>query len=224
MNTIYRIVWNAATGKWVVASELAKGRKKKVGGKLLAAALALALVSPMAAAAAESCALENGQKGTVNASGMCVQDDSTSPIPTTPRVSLGGGTDNGIANSLAIGSGITHSAGAIAIGSGNGNPSATGNDSMALGTQATTTQAQSIAIGVQSQSNGVNAIALGTQAVASSSNAIAIGGAAAVGAGSIAIGSGAATADINSVAIGQNAHSNFASGTAIGSGALTRLQ
>ncbi|TCV96394.1 outer membrane autotransporter protein [Luteibacter rhizovicinus] len=28
MNTIYRIVWNAATGKWVVASELAKSRTR----------------------------------------------------------------------------------------------------------------------------------------------------------------------------------------------------
>ncbi|WP_052949597.1 ESPR-type extended signal peptide-containing protein [Dyella japonica] len=40
MNTIYRIVWNAVTGRWVVASELAKGRKK--GAK--AAKLAVALV------------------------------------------------------------------------------------------------------------------------------------------------------------------------------------
>lgn len=31
MNKIYRIVWNASTAKWVVASELAAGRKK--GGK-----------------------------------------------------------------------------------------------------------------------------------------------------------------------------------------------
>ena len=41
MNTIYRIIRSAATGQWVVASELAKGRKK--GGALKALAVALAL-------------------------------------------------------------------------------------------------------------------------------------------------------------------------------------
>ena len=29
MNKIYRVVWNTELGQWVVASEVAKGRKKK---------------------------------------------------------------------------------------------------------------------------------------------------------------------------------------------------
>ncbi|MFP3821661.1 ESPR domain-containing protein, partial [Bacillus sp. SIMBA_008] len=31
MNRSYRIVWNATINRWVVASEVAKGRKKKTG-------------------------------------------------------------------------------------------------------------------------------------------------------------------------------------------------
>lgn len=41
MNTIYRVVWNAMTCKWVVASELAKGRRSK-------AACAVGFVTAMA--------------------------------------------------------------------------------------------------------------------------------------------------------------------------------
>jgi len=42
MNAVYRVVWNAASGQWVVASELAKGRKKKAS-RLGAIAVLLAL-------------------------------------------------------------------------------------------------------------------------------------------------------------------------------------
>ena len=45
MNTIYKIVRNASTGKWVVASELAKGRKKKSS---YATALALLCLTTIA--------------------------------------------------------------------------------------------------------------------------------------------------------------------------------
>lgn len=44
MNCIYRIVWNAATGKWVVASELAQGRRRRAGAGI--AAVLLAIVAP----------------------------------------------------------------------------------------------------------------------------------------------------------------------------------
>jgi hypothetical protein len=35
VNTIYRIVWNAATGKWNVASELATSRTRMSRSRLL---------------------------------------------------------------------------------------------------------------------------------------------------------------------------------------------
>ncbi|MFE0500717.1 ESPR domain-containing protein [Lysobacter soli] len=39
MNKIYRVVWNAEAGQWVVASEMAKGRKKSGASKGTLAAL-----------------------------------------------------------------------------------------------------------------------------------------------------------------------------------------
>lgn len=46
MNKTYRVVLNACTGKWVVASELAKGRKKKSVSLASLAAVALGLAAP----------------------------------------------------------------------------------------------------------------------------------------------------------------------------------
>jgi autotransporter adhesin len=50
MNTIYRIVWNATTCRWVVASEMAKGRKKSsakgIASKLAAIGM-MAAVAPV---------------------------------------------------------------------------------------------------------------------------------------------------------------------------------
>ncbi|HZX77380.1 filamentous hemagglutinin N-terminal domain-containing protein [Lysobacter sp.] len=50
MNTIYRVVWNAATGQWTVASELAHGKKKSGQRTMLAVAVAT-LLHPVGAMA-----------------------------------------------------------------------------------------------------------------------------------------------------------------------------
>ncbi|GAB2802550.1 ESPR-type extended signal peptide-containing protein [Dyella kyungheensis] len=86
MNAIYRIVWNAVTGRWVVASELAKGRKKggskrAAVGAVLAAGLLGSLAMSHAAFAANGgslnlCAEDNtgaalGTSGTPTALGSC---------------------------------------------------------------------------------------------------------------------------------------------------------
>lgn len=42
MNTMYRIVWSISLGRWVVASEFAKGRKKASGSRLASTVLATA--------------------------------------------------------------------------------------------------------------------------------------------------------------------------------------
>ncbi|SET24662.1 ESPR-type extended signal peptide-containing protein [Stenotrophomonas indicatrix] len=51
MNTIYRIVWNTALGKWVVASELAHGRGKRTARRTVLSCLLSALLVTSAAAA-----------------------------------------------------------------------------------------------------------------------------------------------------------------------------
>ncbi|MEG0191598.1 MAG: ESPR domain-containing protein [Stenotrophomonas sp.] len=81
MNSIYRIVWNAAIGKWVVASELATGRSRK-GGKGAARGLAavslLMLALPLWAAedSGTTCVLVHGQQGMLDAQGVCVAADA----------------------------------------------------------------------------------------------------------------------------------------------------
>jgi len=69
MNKIYRVVWNTESGQWIVASEMAKGRKKassgaKVGAlAVMAAAAAAGSPSAFAATSGEA-GLEICQNGT----------------------------------------------------------------------------------------------------------------------------------------------------------------
>ncbi len=82
MNTIYRIIWNVATGKWVVASELAKSRRKakgRVAGRLASCAAVLGLgmaAAPSAFADNNVVALFNDAKD-----GTCTSltDQATAP-------------------------------------------------------------------------------------------------------------------------------------------------
>jgi autotransporter adhesin len=73
MNAIYRIVWNAVTGRWVVASELAKGRKKTSASKRIATTVALV---GMLGAVAPAFALSTNGKAPliVNDTGFNVTD------------------------------------------------------------------------------------------------------------------------------------------------------
>ncbi|MEG2802904.1 ESPR domain-containing protein [Stenotrophomonas sp.] len=89
MNSIYRIVWNAAIGKWVVASELATGRTKqgcRRAARGLAAAGLLMLALPLWAADAEParCELPTDQTGVRDAQGRCVAIDADANVDTAP--------------------------------------------------------------------------------------------------------------------------------------------
>ena len=70
VNKIYRVVWNAETGQWVVASEMAKGRKKKSSSGSNARVVAVSLLAGVAglsgqafAGSFESCAGNGAQMG-----------------------------------------------------------------------------------------------------------------------------------------------------------------
>ncbi|MDQ8051125.1 YadA-like family protein [Luteibacter sp.] len=67
MNTIYNVVWNSTTGTWVVASEMAKGRKKK--SKAASAATAAALVTTVGLGAGAAVMPSTAMAGT---SGLCM--------------------------------------------------------------------------------------------------------------------------------------------------------
>jgi len=83
VNTIYKIVRSPSTGKWVVASELAKGSKKKrtSSGAMMAASILLGLSFGGNVAFAETneaktsgpaCTTTDGKSGTIDDAGKCV--------------------------------------------------------------------------------------------------------------------------------------------------------
>jgi trimeric autotransporter adhesin len=197
MNTIYRIVWNVATGKWVVASELAKGRKKKSSAKIAVLALALAGLGAPVAFAAET----DSQEKTEEAG-----EDKTSII--TPFFADGGGNDNGNASNVAIGSGATTgNANAVAIGNG-----AIANNvaNVAIGWNANTTGSNTIALGFAATANGNYAMSLGGGSHASAQRATAVGtDAIASGSSSTAVGNASKAATLSSVAFGNGAQAGL---------------
>jgi trimeric autotransporter adhesin len=180
MHNVYRLVWNASLGKWVVASELAMGRKKKSTGLRLAAlSLALAAGAPMAASAANACTLANGAAGVIDKQGLCVADTTTETRSViAPNYQDGGGNDNGKAGAIALGSGANSD----------------GINAIAIGTNATTINSTS-----GGADTGRGAIAIGNNATASTYDVdgvqyagVAMGASAnAQGGGSVAIGDGA---------------------------------
>src|SRR5262249_18892094 len=95
--------------------------------------------------------------------------------------------------------------------------SATGANSIAVGSNATATASGAIAIGLNSSSTGTNAIAIGTGAVATGS--VAVGAGAFASNGSAAFGDGAVATGTNATAIGPGASATFANSSAFGAGA-----
>lgn len=164
MNTIYRIVWNAATGKWVVASELAKGRKKNSScTALLAASIVLigvsAVASPAQAAATYTGTADcSGSGGTLIAYGS----GSTGTYPATAfkeGIAIGNGASANAtnANCSVASPGVIEGWGAIAMGSG----AYVGSGGLALGYLAKSTGMDALALGPASQATGSSSVALG---------------------------------------------------------------
>ncbi|MET3931028.1 autotransporter adhesin/predicted nucleic acid-binding Zn-ribbon protein [Lysobacter sp. OAE881] len=78
MNKIYRIVFNAVTGRWVVASELATGRKKQGGGERVAVAAVLVTgVLGSLMGAAHAGVVVNGDPQEATASCELITDSGT---------------------------------------------------------------------------------------------------------------------------------------------------
>lgn len=237
MNTIYRIVWNVTTGKWTVASEFAKGRKKNassVAGLVTAIALGVVangnVLAQDAAPLGADCKTTSGQVGSVTASGICAADISSamgrSSIGTYAALDdtyiqvLAGSSGNGATTAAGVGS--------IAIGSGaksdTNNSASLSSGGIAIGQNASGTHS-SIAVGGQANATSGStpgawsAIAVGQTANADGDGAMAVGAAAnAVGVSAFAAGRAAsATADY-AVALG-SAKADKVNATALGSAA-----
>jgi len=104
MNAIYRIVWNAVTGRWVVASELAKGRKKS-SSKLRQLAAVSAVVGMLAAAPMVMAGPANGFSAGILGNASCVSTASTGSVVTDGGIcdAGGGSVQAGIVSYTATG-------------------------------------------------------------------------------------------------------------------------
>ncbi|EBY2587322.1 hypothetical protein DU900_06525 [Salmonella enterica subsp. enterica serovar Lille] len=227
MNRIFRVLWNAATGTFVVTSETAKSRGKKSGRRKLAVSALISLSSIMVSADALANAGNDTGKGigTENgwiAIGEGAEADST--ITTKEKVAedpskgyvAGAGIAIGYyskasgASSTALGGySLAESIGSVALGAG-AHTTSTAKYSMAVGTNAVASNLYAIALGTNANASGKNSIALGRDTVSSAER-------------SLTVGLGANAASLDSMAFGYNTSvtSDAANGIAFGSGAET---
>lgn len=240
MNIIYRIVWNNALGKWVVASELANGHSKRSARRsVLSCVLASLLLSPAFAAElpadAGDCRVGELQDLTCNqsqrfAAGSLVAD--TDPVDVgqlraaTQGVAeaLGGGASVDAAGlltapSYVLGGAAFNNVGSALVGLDErvtSNEQAIANipnGSRFISVYENTGTAASVYA-------GPNSMAVGPSAYASGSSANAFGTAArATSSGALAMGGSANASANNATAIGLKAASSGANTVAIGTNA-----
>ncbi|EAZ7775298.1 autotransporter adhesin SadA [Salmonella enterica subsp. enterica serovar Woodinville] len=221
MNRIFKVLWNAATGTFIVTSETAKSRGKKSGRRKLAVSALVGLSSIMVSAdALANAGNDTGSgvtvSGTTGSGWIAIGTDATANTYTNVdgasaamgyhasamgkwSTAIGSYSQSTGDSSLALGVKST-SAGDRAIAMG-ASSSASGSYSMAMGVYANSSGAKSVALGYKSVASGATSSALGYQATASGDDSAAFGnGAKAVGTNSVALGSGSIAQEDNSVA------------------------
>ncbi|WP_414491808.1 ESPR-type extended signal peptide-containing protein [Stenotrophomonas maltophilia] len=209
MNSIYRIVWNAALGKWVVASELASGRRKKAGARHLALAGLLVLGAPtwaLANEAGQACLLDDGESGILDGDAQCIRDDSQQVSPAASPAGRSIGIQAAVDDLYVKVNGSGAAANAVGTGS-----IAIGNNARALADGGGNAD-NAIAMGSNATTQGNNAVAIGFGANAASQNALGA-------AGSVAVGAAANASGWNSTALGYNAGASGSAAVAVGRGA-----
>ncbi|EBX0571597.1 autotransporter adhesin SadA [Salmonella enterica subsp. enterica serovar Utah] len=227
MNRIFKVLWNAATGTFVVTSETAKSRGKKSGRRKLAVSALIGLSSIMISADALAKAGNDTGAGvtptgtqTGGTGWIAIGTDATANTYTNVdgasaamgykasamgkwSTAIGSYSQSTGDSSLALGVKST-SAGDRAIAMG-ASSSASGNYSMAMGVYADSSGAKSVALGYKSVASGATSSALGYQATASGDDSAAFGnGAQAIGTNSVALGAGSTALEDNSVAVGNS--------------------
>ncbi|EBR6256584.1 autotransporter adhesin SadA [Salmonella enterica] len=227
MNRIFKVLWNAATGTFVVTSETAKSRGKKNGRRKLAVSALIGLSSIMVSADALANAgndTGDGVTPTCTQTGgkgwIAIGTDATANTYTNVdgasaamgykasamgkwSTAIGSYSQSTGDSSLALGvKSVSAGDRAIAMGASS---SASGSYSMAMGVYANSSGAKSVALGYKSVASGATSSALGYQATASGDDSAAFGnGAKAIGTNSVALGSGSVAQEDNSVAVGNS--------------------
>ncbi|EKJ5691973.1 trimeric autotransporter adhesin SadA [Salmonella enterica] len=227
MNRIFKVLWNAATGTFVVTSETAKSRGKKNGRRKLAVSALIGLSSIMVSADALANAgndtgdgvtptgTQTGGKGWIaigtdatantytNVDGASAAMGYKASAMGKWSTAIGSYSQSTGDSSLALGvKSVSAGDRAIAMGASS---SASGSYSMAMGVHANSSGAKSVALGYKSVASGATSSALGYQATASGDDSAAFGnGAKAIGTNSVALGSGSVAQEDNSVAVGNS--------------------
>ncbi|MDJ9767517.1 trimeric autotransporter adhesin SadA [Salmonella sp. SAL00663] len=227
MSRIFKVLWNAATGTFVVTSETAKSRGKKNGRSKLAVSALIGLSSIMVSADALANAgndtgdgvtptgTQTGGKGWIaigtdatantytNVDGASAAMGYKASAMGKWSTAIGSYSQSTGDSSLALGvKSVSAGDRAIAMGASS---SASGSYSMAMGVYANSSGAKSVALGYRSVASGATSSALGYQATASGDDSAAFGnGAKAVGTNSVALGSGSIAQEDNSVAVGNS--------------------
>ncbi|ECB6299997.1 hypothetical protein EZ813_00655 [Salmonella enterica subsp. enterica serovar Durham] len=227
MNRIFKVLWNAATGTFIVTSETAKSRGKKSGRRKLAVSALIGLSGIMISADALAKAGNDTGDGvtptgtqTGGTGWIAIGTDATANTYTNVdgasaamgyhasamgkwSTAIGSYSQSTGDSSLALGVKST-SAGDRAIAMG-ASSSASGSYSMAMGVYADSSGAKSVALGYKSVASGATSAALGYQATASGDDSAAFGnGAQAIGTNSVALGAGSTALEDNSVAVGNS--------------------
>jgi len=227
MNTIYKLVWNATTGSFVAASELARGRKKKsrvVGVLAVAIALGLNAGAALAADQTDTTSTITCAAGQMLADGSCVANNAKELGGVVAGAAMGAES----IGTMAAGGSFNSNTNGIAIaGNGGALPTASNIFDIAIGNAATANNGTSgvgsgqkaIAIGSIVNASGAGTIAMGDSASAIATGAVAIGAnASASGNNSVAFGHGANASVQNAVALGTNAVADQANTVSVGNG------
>ncbi|EFT2720250.1 autotransporter adhesin SadA [Salmonella enterica] len=226
MNRIFKVLWNAATGTFVVTSETAKSRGKKSGRRKLAVSALISLSSIMVSADVLANAGKDTGSGvtpsdsTAGTGWIAIGTDATANTYTNVdgasaamgyhasamgkwSTAIGSYSQSTGNSSLALGvKSVSAGDRAIAMGASS---SAGGSYSMAMGVYADSSGANSVALGYKSVASGATSAALGYQATASGDDCAAFGnGAQAIGTNSVALGAGSTALEDNSVAVGNS--------------------
>ena len=225
MNKIFKVIWNAATGTFIVTSETAKSHGKKSGRKKLAVSALIGLGSIMVSAdALANAGNDTGSgvtvSGTTGTGWVAIGTNATANTYTSEdgasaamgykadamgkwSTAIGSYSQSSGDSSLALGvKSVSAGDRAIAMGASS---SASGDYSMAMGVYANSSGAKSVALGNQSTASGATSVALGNQSTASGDDSTAFGnGAKAIGTSSVALGTGSTALEDNSVAVGNS--------------------
>ncbi|MBB4864078.1 autotransporter adhesin [Pseudomonas nitritireducens] len=215
MNKSYQIVWSAARGQWVVASEVAKGMKKKSIRRVI---IALGLVAG-ATSAGEASAAATGTNAVVL--GTCSTASGNGSIAINNNVT---------SQPCAVASGINAFAmGAASIAGGAGTGTSLGGvaagdwDQVSFGIRSRATASGALSLGTDAKAEGITSVAAGSNASASANSTVAMGeSASASSLGAVALGALSAATGVNSVALGAKSVSDRDNSLSVGSSSQQR--